>query len=82
MATEALRIVMVHHYGHVREWAPVMLEQKRLEQQLVATRAKFAAGGFPTSLQMPLSVKVMWFTKSGAKDLLNLMWTCRRLVHL
>ena len=79
MATEALRIVMVHHYGHVRELATVMLDQKYLEQQLVEIRADFAAGGYPANLQMPLSVRVMWFTKSGAKDLLNLMWTCRRL---
>ena len=68
---------MVHHYGHVRELATVMLEQKHLEQQLVDTRAKFATGGYPANLQMPLSVRVMWFTKSGIKDLLNLMWTCK-----
>ena len=68
---------MVHHYGHVRELATVMLAQKHLEQQLLDTRASFAAGGYPANLQMPLSVKVMWFTESGTKDLLNLMWTCK-----
>ena len=79
MAQSALRIVMLHHYGHIRDWAIETREQRRLGQQVRAVRASFASGSFPASLHMPPSLAMHWFAQSGARELLALMWACGRL---